>query len=208
MGSHRAGGRRTAGRRRAHARRRVPVRLLLCLGILAAPAVSGTYAYWTDDVPIAGVDLTAGTLDLTVNGADPYASATLAMPAMVPGSSAAETLTVANAGTAPAKYTTIGGLSGTGAADYAAAGSNGLLITITDGTASGGSCGGTTLLAETPLTATTTTSLLSARPVAALAPAATDQLCVRVRLAAAAPSSLQGKTATLTLTVTGTSDVS
>lgn len=206
------------GRRRAetgHRRgeRRLPIRLLLCCGVLAAPAIGGTFAHWTDDVAITGATFAAGTLDLTVNGSDPHASASLTMAAMVPGSSAAEVMTVANAGTAPAKYTLTGGLSGAQAADFAGTVATGLSITIRHGagvSAAGGTCTGGSgeLLPATALTTSTGAALVARRPTAPLAPGASETLCVQITLGTSAPSSLQGKTASLTLTATGTSDVS
>lgn len=213
----RAGGH--AGRRTTSRRSRLPasvrVRALLALGLVAAPAMTSTFAYWTDDVQITGTTLTAGTLDLNVDGGDPQATTTLAMAAMVPGSSSAEVLSVNNVGTAPAKYSMTGGLTGTDAADYNTAGSNGLLLTIrsggtVSGSGSSATCtGGTLLVNGVALTSTTSTTILTTTQTALLAAATgTEDLCFQITLAATAPSSLQGKTATATFTVTGTSDLS
>ncbi|HWJ10128.1 MAG TPA: SipW-dependent-type signal peptide-containing protein, partial [Nocardioides sp.] len=123
------------GRHVAQRRRRgsVRVRALMCLGLLAAPATAGTFAFWTDDVQITGGTLTAATLDINVKGGDPQATTTLAMSAMVPGSSSAEVLPVNNVGTAPAKYSMTGGLTGTNATDFSTAATDGLLLTIRSG---------------------------------------------------------------------------
>lgn len=204
-----------AGRRRSHTRRTGRLRALLGLGVALGLGAIGTFASWTDDVAITGSTFTAGTLDLQVNNADAYATTTLSMSAMVPGSSSAEVLTVKNNGTAPLKYTMTGGLTGTNAADYNTAGANGLLLTVSvggtkSGTGNTSTCtGGSVIVNAVPLTSTVGTSIIATRrPAAAMAQNATEALCFQVKLAATAPSSLQGKTATATFTMTGTSDIS
>lgn len=205
------------GRHVAQRRRRgsVRVRALMCLGLLAAPATAGTFAFWTDDVQITGGTLTAATLDINVKGGDPQATTTLAMSAMVPGSSSAEVLPVNNVGTAPAKYSMTGGLTGTNATDFSTAATDGLLLTIrsggtVSGSGSAATCtGGTALVSALPLTATTTTTILTRTQTALLAAGTgSESLCFQIKLADTAPSSLQGKTTTATFTVTGTSDLS
>ncbi|WP_082530751.1 TasA family protein [Aeromicrobium sp. Root344] len=195
-------------------RRRLPsvrVRALLSLGIAVGIGSVGTFASWTDDVTVAGTTFTAGTLDLQVNNVDSYATTTLSMSAMVPGTTSAEVLTVKNNGTVPSKYTLTGGLTGTNATDYNAAAANGLLLTVRLGGAkSGATCtGGTALVTDQPLTSTTTTTILAKRPSTALtASGGNEVLCFQVKLSDTAPSSLQGKAATATFTATGTSDIS
>lgn len=193
----------------------VRVRAFLCLGLLAAPFVTGTYAYWTDDVIVQGTTLTSGTLDINVGGGDPKSTTTLSMSAMVPGSSSAEVLAVNNVGDVPVKYTMTGGLTGTGATEFSAVGSSGLLLTIlVGGTVSGSgqsaTCtGGTAAVTNQPLTTNTSSSILGKRPTSPLAATSgSESLCFQITLSATAPSSLQGKTASATFTVTGTSDVS
>lgn len=190
-------------------------RALLCLAAIAALAVGTSTAHWTDDVEVSGAAFTSGTLDLVVNDADPYTGATeLGISQMVPGNTSAHLLTVKNAGTVPAKYTLTGGLTGAGAALYAAEGARGLRLTIrlggtVSGTGSARTCtGGTEVHSLTALTATTTTSILGKRPSTSLAPGASETLCFEVRFASDAPDSLQGKSADAVFTVTGTSDVS
>jgi predicted ribosomally synthesized peptide with SipW-like signal peptide len=174
---------------------------------------TGTYAFWTDDVTIAGTTFTSGTLDLQVNDSDSYTTTTLGMSGtpMVPGDTSAEVLTVKNNGTVPLKYTLTGGLTGADAAAYDAAGAVALTIVAGGARAGGGNAatctGGTTIFGPTALTDVTTTALIGTRrgPIAV---AGTEDLCLQVTFDAAAPSSLQGKTATATFTATGTSDVS
>jgi predicted ribosomally synthesized peptide with SipW-like signal peptide len=204
-----------------HARTRRPertgrLRALLGLGVALGLGTVGTFAYWTDDVVIGGTTFISGTLDLQVNNSDAPSTATLGMTAMVPGVSSAEVLTVKNNNTAPLKYTMTGGLTGTNAADFSAAGANGLLLTISvggsrvAGTGINFVCsGGTVIVNAVPLTSTTTTAIITPRrPAVAMVQNATDVLCFQVKLADTAASSLQGKTATATFTATGTSDIS
>lgn len=189
------------------------MRAVLSLGVVAGVLVTGTYAFWTDDVTITGTSFSAGSLDLQVNSQDSYTTTTLGMSStpMVPGNTSAEVLTVRNNGTVPLKYTLTGGLGGTDAATYSAAGALRLTV-VSGGTRSGSgnaaTCtGGTTIYGPTALTNVTSTAIIGTRR-GPLAPAATEALCFQVTFDAAAPSSLQGKTATATFTATGTSDVS
>ena len=193
------------------------IRALLCLATIGALAFTTSAAFWTDEVQVSGTTFTSGTLNLVVNDADPYGGATqLSMSGMVPGNTSAQVLTVKNAGNVPAKYTLAGGLTGTNAADFAAAGANGLQLTIVLGGAKSGTgntstcTGGSVVYGPTALTANTTTALLTKRPTTALAPNGngTEALCFQVSFAAAAPTDLQGKTADAVFTATGTSDVS
>jgi predicted ribosomally synthesized peptide with SipW-like signal peptide len=189
----------------------VRVRALLSLGVALGIGSAGTFASWTDDVTVSGTTFTAGTLDLQVNNVDSYATTTLSMSAMVPGTTSAEVLTVKNNGSVPSKYTLTGGLAGSNAADYNTAAANGLLLTIRLGGAkSGAVCtGGTVLVTDQPMTSTTTTTILAKRPGTALtASGGNEILCFQVKLSDTAPSSLQGKAVTATFTATGTSDLS
>lgn len=95
-GAHRA--ERTRG-----ARRRPLTALLLAgavlLGLTGGP---GTLAYWNDTETVQGGVVTAGSLDLTVEGVQgPYTWAGLQMSDLVPGESVAAELTIQNAGTTP-----------------------------------------------------------------------------------------------------------
>ena len=198
---------------RRSTRRHVPsvrVRALLSLGVALGIGSVSTFASWTDDVTITGTTFTSGTLDLQVNNVDSYATTSLSMTGMVPGTTSAEVLTVKNNGTVPAKYTLTGGLTGTYAADYNTAAANGLLLTIRLGGAkSGTTCtGGTVLVTDQALTSATPT-ILTKRPTTALTAAGGNEvLCFQVKLSDTAPSSLQGKAVTATFTATGTSDIS
>jgi hypothetical protein len=122
---------------------------------------------------------------------------------------------VKNNGTAPLKYTLTGGLTGADGAAYSSAAA--LKLTVLaggtkSGTGSSATCtGGINIYGPTALTNVTTTAIIGVRrgPLApAPSPTATEALCFQITFDAAAPSSLQGKTATATFTATGTSDVS
>lgn len=189
-------------------RRSVLVRILLAAGVVGSLAVGATQAAWTDSVSVGGTDLTSGTLDLKVGGGDSATTTTLGMSAMVPGSSSAEVLTVRNGGTAPLRYDATAGLTGTDATAYSTAGSLRLSI-VKDGARSGSgssaTCtGGTTLVSAVGLTGTSTEVMALRGPLGA---GATESLCVQVSLASDAPSSLQGRTASLSLTFGATSDL-
>jgi predicted ribosomally synthesized peptide with SipW-like signal peptide len=192
-----------------------PLRALLCLGgLVFAAATTGTYAHWTDDVAISGTTFTSGTIDLRVNSLNAVTSSTLSMTGgtpMVPGNSSAEVLTLRNSGTAPLKWTMTGGLGGTDAAAYNSAGSLRVRVVVggtRSGTGNAATCtGGTELVAGAALTTAPGTAIVSNRQ-GPIAPTATVNVCLQVTLASDAPATLQGKTATATFTLTGTSDVS
>ena len=85
------------------------VRAALSLGVVLGLGVTGTYAYWTDGVTIAGTSLTAGSIDLKVNGSDTVTGYTsLNISAMVPGNSTAAVLTVSNSGAAGTSVSSVG----------------------------------------------------------------------------------------------------
>ncbi|GAA4124777.1 hypothetical protein GCM10022215_32740 [Nocardioides fonticola] len=173
--------------------------------------VSGTWAHWTDSVVVSGTTLTSGTIDLKIDNLDAVTTTTLSMSAMVPGNTSAQVVTLKNAGTAPLDYTVAGGLGGTDAAAFSSAGAAKLRLVV-GGTRSGSgnaaTCtGGTVLLASTSLTSTTSTTLVGTRQ-GPIASAGTVSMCVELTFDANAPQSLAGTTATVTLTFTGTTDIS
>ena len=172
----------------------VRLRALLSLGIVAGFGAVGTLAAWTDSAT-ATAQFSAGTLDLTLNGeADDAVDLTsLTMTNMYPGSAKAAVLTVANTGSLPFAYNFA--TTATGNAALATA----LTLSVAPGglAADGINCAGTALsLGSASLAGS---SLTSART---LAPAAAEQLCIRVSLPAAADNSLQGTSTTATLTFT------
>lgn len=186
-------------------RRRVTV--ALAAGLLAVPVVAGVRAAWTDSVPVGGTNLTAGRIDLLLDNADSVTATQLTMTAMVPGSSSAQVLAVRNGGTVPLRWTMSGQLAGADAAAYA--GASALRLTVVHGGTRSGSgstatCTGGTRT-ETAV-AGTTAQLVSGAGVV-LAVGGSGTVCVQVALAADAPTTLQGKTASLALVATGTTDV-
>ncbi|MEJ7634285.1 TasA family protein [Aeromicrobium sp.] len=188
----------------------VRVRALLSLGVALGIGSIGTFAFWTDDSIISGTSFTSGTLDLKVNNVDDVATTTLSMSNMTPGSSSAELLTIKNNGSTTFKYSVAGGLAGTDASTFATAAALKLAV-VAGGTRSGtgntSTCtGGTVIVSAAVLTNTTTTVIVPKR--GPLAAAGTEALCFQVTFDAAASNALQGKTATVTFTATGTSDLS
>jgi predicted ribosomally synthesized peptide with SipW-like signal peptide len=199
-----------------HRRRRAPrrywrgvasarVRAALGLGVVLTVGVTSTFAYWTDSITVSGATITAGTIDLKVNGNDTVTGfTTLNISTMVPGNSTAAVLTIANTGTAPLKYT--GSTTATNADGKNLAGALTVKVTgdtATSGTAPAVACAGTALAgAGTTLNG----SLLSSGRQ--LAAGASEKVCVQVTLPAAASTSLQGATTSVVVTLTGTSDLS
>lgn len=95
-GAHRA--------ERAHSRqgRPLPALLLALVALLGATGGLGTLAYWNDVEAVRGGTITAGSLDLTVDGVQgPYTWSALTMEQMAPGESLAADLTIRNAGSTP-----------------------------------------------------------------------------------------------------------
>jgi predicted ribosomally synthesized peptide with SipW-like signal peptide len=185
------------------------IRAVLALGMVLGLGSVGTAARWTDNVAVTGTTFTSGTIDLQLNDGNAVTTTTLSMTDMAPGSSSAEVFRVRNAGSVPFTYTITGGLGGTDAAAYAAAGALRLSVSsgaTRSGTGNAATCsGGTALVSDLALTAATGATIVGTAqgPVAAGTQGA--PLCFQVALASAAPSSLQGKTATAAFTVTATS---
>lgn len=180
------------------------VQALLALGILAVPASIGTFAFWTDDVVVTGTTFSAGTLDLKVNTLDTVTGyTTLNLATMVPGNTVAGVLTVRNSGTAPMKYTAVTAATNADAKNLRGA----LVVKVTADTTVTGSSPAATC-AGTALTGTGTAlngGLITTGRL--LAPATEEKICVQVTLPTTALTALQGATTDVTLTFTGTSDL-
>jgi predicted ribosomally synthesized peptide with SipW-like signal peptide len=183
----------------------VQVRVLLAFGVVAVVGTAGTYAFWTDSVPISGTTFTAGTIDLRVNNLDTVSGyTTLNLAAMVPGNTVAGVLTIKNNGTAPLKYTATTTASNADGKGLGAA----LTVKVTGdaavtGTSPAATCAGTALAG----TGTTLGGgLVSTGRL--LAAGSSETLCVQVTLPATAPSALQGATTNVAFTFAGTSDLS
>lgn len=189
---------------RAARQRRGPLaslRLRIAFGIVVVLSLvsTGTYAYWTDSATVSGTTITSGTIDLKVNDLDIISLySQLNLSSMVPGNSVAAVLTVRNSGTAGLTYVasssaTDGAVKGLGAS---------LTVKVTgDSSVTGSSpsatCAGTALPGSgTGLGG----SLLGTGR--ALAPGASEPICVQVTLPANAASSLQGASTDLSLTFT------
>lgn len=194
----------------------VRARAVLSLGVVLGLSVTGTFAFWTDSVAITGQTLTAGSIDLkagatAAGAADAFTTTTLTASAMVPGNTVAQTLVLKNAGLSPLKWTLTGGLTGTDAATFSAAGANGLLVTVTDGSASGGVCSGTAIASITnvPLTNVLSTGIITTRQGPIAGNGGTANVCIQITLSSTAPQgTLSNKTTATAFTFTGTSDVS
>jgi predicted ribosomally synthesized peptide with SipW-like signal peptide len=178
--------------------------VLLSTGLLFGIGSAGTFAHWTDEVTVTGVTFTAGTIDLKVNNQDTVTGyTTLNINNMVPGNSVAGVLTVKNSGTAPLKYTATSSATNGDSKNLR----GNLTVKVTgDGNVTGSSPSAT--CAGSALSGTgsglngglvTTGRLLSSN--------ASENLCIQVTLPTSAASSLQGATTDVTLTFTGTSDL-
>jgi len=180
-------------------------RVLLSTGLLFGIGSAGTFAHWTDQVTVTGITFTAGTIDLRVNNQDTVTGYTsLNISNMVPGNSVAAVLAVKNSGTAPLKYTATSSATNGDSKNLR----GGLTVKVTgDSSASGSSpsatCSGSALSG--------TNNALNAGLVTTgclLSPGSSENLCLQVTLPSSAASALQGATTDVTLTFTGTSDLS
>lgn len=79
-------------------------RAVLSLLIVLVVAIPGTTAAWTDQVPVTGTTLTAGTADLRVDGSNAPSFTAMNASTMEGGDSTAGVLTVSNAGDVPLSY--------------------------------------------------------------------------------------------------------
>ena len=182
-------------------------RAALSLGVVLAVGATGTFAYWTDSATIGGTTFSSGTLNISLNAPDTsYATTTLTMATMVPGSTSAEVIPVKNAGDIPMKYSLTGGLTGPGAAALAP---DLKLRIVLNGTASGVTCaGGSNVIYNSALTAVPATEIIPVATKRPLSVGVTESLCFEVTFAAGAASTQQGKSSSASFTFTGTSDLS
>jgi predicted ribosomally synthesized peptide with SipW-like signal peptide len=173
-------------------------------GLLFGIGSAGTFAHWTDEVTVTGITFTAGTIDLKVNNQDTVTGyTTLNITNMVPGNSVAGVLTVKNSGTAPLKYTATSAATNGDTKNLR----GNLTVKVTgDGSVTGSSpaatCAGSALSGTgTALNGglVTTGRLLAAN--------ASETVCLQVTLPSSAASSLQGATTDVSLTFSGTSDL-
>ena len=175
------------------------VRAVLALGAVLAVGVSGTYALWSDTVPVSGVTISSGTLDLKVNTLDAVPTYTdLNLSGMVPGNTVAGILTVRNAGTIPLTYYATAAATNVDTKGLGAA----LVVKVTGdaavtGTAPARTCAGTALAQ----TGTAFAGNLVGTPAAQrlLAVGASETLCIQATLPASAATTLQGATTNVSL---------
>ncbi|SDS84513.1 TasA family protein [Microlunatus soli] len=182
-------------RHRWHRPRWVRLRAALALGAVGCLGVAGTFAYWTDSVPVSGTTITTGTLDLKVNGSDSLPSYTsLSISNMVPGNSTAAVLTVRNAGTVPLTYYA----TSTASSNLGSALTTKVTgATSTDGSGNAKTCSGTTL----PNSGTAFGGNLvgTKSDQRSLSAGSSETVCIQATLPSTASSSLQGLTSNVTL---------
>ena len=186
----------------ARHRRSVRARAALGLGAVLLIGVNGTYALWSDTVPVTGVTISSGTLDLKVNTLDSLPAYTdLNLGGMVPGNTVAGILTVRNAGTVPLTYYATAAATNADGKGLGAA----LVVKVTadsavTGTAAARTCAGAALAQ----TGTAFAGNLVGAPATqrALAVGVSETLCVQATLPSTAASSLQGATTNVSLTFT------
>lgn len=185
--------RRLADRRRTSA----PMKMLLAtLGTAAVivggvVAGGGTYALWSTAAPV-GTDtvLRAGSADLTAT--DPRLAAT----GLYPGRTVYGSTVVSNTGTTPLALTLDSVSAPTGSAFTAA-----LVVTVGISASAADCTAGRVAPTATTTVAAGTVSDLRV----ALAPGASQRLCIGLGLPAAAPAAAAGAAASaLTLTISGT----
>lgn len=185
------------------ARARVPVAVAL-LGALGLLGGLGSYAYWNDEVVVAGSTITSGTLDLKVEGVDSYTWSALSTTGLAPGESVAKSLTFSNAGSTPFTVSITSSVSTSLEAFRTA-----VLATVTDGTATTGSatyprsasCSGVATYGPAALPLASTAVL---GPTTAIQPGESRTFCVRLLFSVAAGNTTQSKTLSPTFTVTAT----
>jgi len=153
--------------------------------LLALGATGGSYALWNDNVAVPGAKISTGSIGLTVQGVTNYSVTGLTLTQLLPGRSVVTptTLALKNTGTVPLSVT-LGTTQFTGT-------STALSNAIKVGVRQQSAC-------ATTVTATTLIPVSLTAPIV-LAVGQTVPLCVEVGLAADAPASVQGQTATFSI---------
>lgn len=195
-----------------------PVRLLLGLGVLLGFGAVSTQAYWSDGATVDTGAFSAGALDIRIDGnlsgaGGTYTKTSATMTAMAPGESLAFVVAVQNPTSDPQSYL---GFDYTATAWNTGTLASGLRWTVVPGGTVGntgtqaaanrtGTCtGGTTTATSVTLGTTSGTATTVVATKRAVAPGASENVCIVVRLDPAASNALQGTTATATLTFTAT----
>lgn len=171
-------------------------RLVLLLAAVPVLGAVPAWAYWTSTQPVPDSTMPLGTLDLTVNDADPHT--TFAFPgagAMYPGTSTAAVLAVRNAGNVPlAYYAQASATDPLGAA---------LRYTVTGGAVTGTAphqaCGGTVIAGPLNLTSSPGPFVADDTTRRLLGVGAVETLCVQAALPPDAAATLQGTTTSITI---------
>jgi len=168
-------------------------RMLSAAGAIAVAtflALLGTgtsYALWNGEAVVDASRVSSGNVGLTINGAAAYSLTSLDAKKLAPGRSQVAPLAIANTGTTRLSVT----VSGT----EVLAQSNSLASFVTASLVAAADCAVATFV-PAPLGGFTTT----AAPVV-LEPGETRQFCLAIGLATAAPSSVQGGSATFAMTI-------
>lgn len=186
---------RGAGRGR-QPRRAIKIKALLSLGLFAGFGAVSTLAAWTSEAT-ATATMSAGTVALGIGAPGASSAATYALPITgtnwYPGLSRAGAIAVKNTGSLDVPYL----LSGAFAASELG---TAMAVRVTDGTVTNGAtCVGGTVV----LTKAAGANFGTAAPTQ-LAAGASQNLCVEYSLPTNAVNTLQGKSATITLTFTAT----
>lgn len=172
------------------------VRAVLALGVVLGLGSISTGAYWTDDVPVTGILLATGNLDLKVNNQDSVSGYTgLTITGMVPGNSVAAVLTINNTGNVPFTYTATSTATDPDGKNLRGA----LVIKVTgNGSVTGSSptatCSGSALSG----TGTALNGSLVSTP-RTLVGGASETLCIQVTLPSGAGNSVQSASTAATL---------
>ncbi len=188
---------------------------LLSLGIIAGIGGIGTLAYWTDDATVTTGSFTAGTLDVTINDAlsgqanngGTTSDAAFALSDLIPGESIARTVKIGNAGSIPLAYTAkawnSGGLA-SGLRWTVVAGSTASNAgTVSAGNRTGSCSSGSTTATNVTLGTSAGTATTVVTPSRTITTSASENICVIAKLDSGAGNSLQGASATATITING-----
>ena len=169
------------------------------IGAAAAVAGMGTFGTFTDSSTPVNATITTGTVDIDVTG--PGVTVPVTTAGFVPGDSVTQTVNLMNKGTAALGSVS---LSTTAAAPSVLTKdlTNGLQLAVKSCSVAwtGSTCGaGEQLLGSGPVI-----SNLNLANAASLNAGGTDYLAFTISLPAGADNTFQGKSATLSLTFTGT----
>ncbi|MBC9225302.1 hypothetical protein H9L21_06715 [Aeromicrobium senzhongii] len=210
---------RTAWRRIAS----VQVRMLLSLGLVLGFAAVGTTAYWADTATFTTGKIEAGSLDLQLGGRHPVTDeiqwqaigldqpwnySVLQLDNVSPGESVAMELHLRNVGTTPLTFTGVGTSASNDLGTHLKASTWLGAAARNDGTREAvnrkGHCdNGTEAWWAGHALSTTPAHVTPNNRAVSLVPGASIQVCILAGLAAEAPNSIQGKSTTIKVVLTG-----